>query len=262
MTDALGSRYYAEYRTDSGRDALSQDHDLGDGPAALGVRILREDPSRRNGSYVLDATPSGAGEPLDYDNDLTDGRTLRTVTGTVSSTNITVNVTDNGKSSSFSASVSLPSGTGPFPAVVVCPAALKLNWARECERWLPHRGVALIEGRMAVAPTADITILNYEIVAAHRDTLGRLKPRAQIRAVLADGRAVYVASDSLSISGRTRANVAKLDVTRTRPPLWRQNAADQITALALSPEVRLCTPGSIERAPGKAVRVVDRRPRQ
>src|SRR6185369_12385567 len=41
------------------------------------------------------------------------------VTGTVSSTNITVNVTDNGKSSSFSAGVSLPSGTGPFPAVVV-----------------------------------------------------------------------------------------------------------------------------------------------
>ncbi|MEU4242481.1 cellulose-binding protein [Actinoplanes sp. NPDC026619] len=41
-----------------------------------------------------------------------------TVTGTVTSTNITVNVTDNGKSASFSASVSLPSGTGPFPAVV------------------------------------------------------------------------------------------------------------------------------------------------
>ncbi|GIF52064.1 hypothetical protein DFJ67_5720 [Asanoa ferruginea] len=41
------------------------------------------------------------------------------VTGTVSSTNITVNVTDNGRSASFSASVSLPSGTGPFPVVVV-----------------------------------------------------------------------------------------------------------------------------------------------
>jgi hypothetical protein len=41
------------------------------------------------------------------------------VTGTVSSSNITVNVTDGGKSSSFSASVSLPSGSGPFPAVVV-----------------------------------------------------------------------------------------------------------------------------------------------
>jgi hypothetical protein len=44
----------------------------------------------------------------------------QSVTGTVSSTNITVNVTNNGRSSSFSASVQLPtSGTGPFPAVVV-----------------------------------------------------------------------------------------------------------------------------------------------
>jgi hypothetical protein len=41
------------------------------------------------------------------------------VTGTVSSTNITVNVSQNGRSASFSAGVSLPSGTGPFPAVVV-----------------------------------------------------------------------------------------------------------------------------------------------
>jgi phenylacetate-CoA ligase len=31
--------------------------------------------------------------------------------------------------------------------------------------------------------------------------------------------------------------------------------------LALGPEVRVCAPGAIERAPGKAVRVVDRRPR-
>src|SRR5262249_23655417 len=41
------------------------------------------------------------------------------VTGTLSPTNITVNVSDSGHSASFSASVSLPSGPGPFPAVVV-----------------------------------------------------------------------------------------------------------------------------------------------
>lgn len=41
------------------------------------------------------------------------------VTGTVSSTGITVNVSHNGRSASFSASVQLPSGSGPFPAVVV-----------------------------------------------------------------------------------------------------------------------------------------------
>ncbi|MEU7887976.1 cellulose binding domain-containing protein [Microbispora bryophytorum] len=41
------------------------------------------------------------------------------VTGTVSRTGITVNVSDSGRSASFSASVDLPSGTGPFPAVIV-----------------------------------------------------------------------------------------------------------------------------------------------
>ncbi|GGS56600.1 hypothetical protein GCM10010171_59500 [Actinokineospora fastidiosa] len=41
------------------------------------------------------------------------------VTGTVSRTGITVTVSHNGRSAAFSASVDLPSGTGPFPAVIV-----------------------------------------------------------------------------------------------------------------------------------------------
>ena len=67
-----------------------------------------------------------------------------------------------------------------YPAIVVCPATLKLNWEREIERWLPHRSVAIIHGRQPVPPTAEITILNYEIVAAHRETLARLRPRALV----------------------------------------------------------------------------------
>jgi hypothetical protein len=41
------------------------------------------------------------------------------VTGSVSRTGITVNVSDSGRSASFTAGVDLPSGSGPFPAVVV-----------------------------------------------------------------------------------------------------------------------------------------------
>ncbi|MUL41096.1 cellulose-binding protein [Streptomonospora sp. PA3] len=41
------------------------------------------------------------------------------VTGTVSQSSITVSVTDQGRSASFTAGVDLPSGSGPFPAVVV-----------------------------------------------------------------------------------------------------------------------------------------------
>ncbi len=43
----------------------------------------------------------------------------QSVTGTVTSSAITVNVSDQGRSADFSASVSLPSGPGPFPAVIV-----------------------------------------------------------------------------------------------------------------------------------------------
>jgi SWI/SNF-related matrix-associated actin-dependent regulator of chromatin subfamily A-like protein 1 len=67
-----------------------------------------------------------------------------------------------------------------FPAVVVCPASLKLNWERETRRWLPQRSVAVVHGRVAVPPTAEITILNYEIVAAHREALARTHPRALV----------------------------------------------------------------------------------
>src|SRR5205085_10839784 len=67
-----------------------------------------------------------------------------------------------------------------YPAVVVCPASIKLGWQREAARWLPHRSVAVVEGRVAVPPTGEITILNYEIVATHHDALARLRPRALV----------------------------------------------------------------------------------
>lgn len=68
-----------------------------------------------------------------------------------------------------------------FPAVVVCPASMKLTWEREAARWLPHRSLAVLHGRGAVPPgAAEITILNYEIVEAHREALARRRPRALI----------------------------------------------------------------------------------
>ena len=67
-----------------------------------------------------------------------------------------------------------------WPAVVVCPASLKLNWQREAKKWLPHRSVAVIEGRGPAQETGDLTILNYEVVAAHRDALARQKPQALV----------------------------------------------------------------------------------
>jgi superfamily II DNA or RNA helicase len=68
-----------------------------------------------------------------------------------------------------------------YPAVVVCPASLKLGWRRELERWLPARSVGVLSGgRRKGALAADITILNYDIVAARLAQLRALSPRALV----------------------------------------------------------------------------------
>jgi len=67
---------------------------------------------------------------------------------------------------------------GAFPAVVVCPASMKLIWERESHIWLPGRSVALLEGRQAAAWTpdvrgAEILVLNYDILDAHHERLAQ-----------------------------------------------------------------------------------------
>ena len=58
----------------------------------------------------------------------------------------------------------------------ICPASLKLNWQREIEHWLPHRSLHVVVGTGKVIPKADITVLNYEIVHAHRERLSPVAP--------------------------------------------------------------------------------------
>ena len=86
-----------------------------------------------------------------------------------------------------------------YPAVVVCPASLKLNWLRELERWLPNRSVQALVGtgarpaagadrpaaRLTAGPScmaagAEITVVNYDIVAARLGELRSLEPRALV----------------------------------------------------------------------------------
>ncbi len=71
---------------------------------------------------------------------------------------------------------------GAYPAVVVCPASLKLNWLRELQRWLPTRSVSALAGNRcaADATVADVTVLNYDIVAARLDELCALSAQALV----------------------------------------------------------------------------------
>jgi hypothetical protein len=69
-----------------------------------------------------------------------------------------------------------------YPAIVVCPASLKLNWLRELARWLPGRSAQALAGNGSGGeiPQADITVVNYDIVAARLDELRALGPQALV----------------------------------------------------------------------------------
>jgi SWI/SNF-related matrix-associated actin-dependent regulator 1 of chromatin subfamily A len=69
-----------------------------------------------------------------------------------------------------------------YPALVVCPAGLKLNWLREIERWLPGRTAQVLSGngRGAAPATTEITVVNYDIVAARLQELRAMNPQALV----------------------------------------------------------------------------------
>ena len=69
-----------------------------------------------------------------------------------------------------------------FPAVVVCPANLKLNWMREIEHWLPGRTVRLLSGlgRSSGPEDAELTVVNYDILDARLQELLAERPRAVV----------------------------------------------------------------------------------
>ena len=59
-----------------------------------------------------------------------------------------------------------------FPALVVCPKAVKRNWRNEAQRWLPAaRTVAVVNGGRDLPAPADLLIINYDVLAKHEAAL-------------------------------------------------------------------------------------------
>ena len=69
-----------------------------------------------------------------------------------------------------------------FPAVIVCPANLKLNWQREIERWLPGRSMRMLAGHSRASGPADaeVTVVNYDVLDVRLQELLRSGPRALV----------------------------------------------------------------------------------
>ncbi|GLJ62509.1 MULTISPECIES: DEAD/DEAH box helicase [Microbacterium] len=68
-----------------------------------------------------------------------------------------------------------------YPLVVVVPNVVKMNWAREVERWTPQRRATVINGDgQDVDAFADVFIVNYEILDRHIGWLATLGLRGMV----------------------------------------------------------------------------------
>ena len=72
-------------------------------------------------------------------------------------------------------SVLAASVAGAYPLLAVVPNVVKMNWAREVERWTPHRRATVIHGDGEnIDAFADVFIVNYEVLDRHLSWLGSI----------------------------------------------------------------------------------------
>lgn len=91
-----------------------------------------------------------------------------------------------------------------YPAVVVCPPKLVLNWAKEFEKWMPHRTVACITDRKTFPETYDVVVVGWSNISAWADRL--VKHRA------------YVFDESHSAKNpQAQRTKAAVKITKTAP---------------------------------------------
>ena len=70
-------------------------------------------------------------------------------------------------------SVLAASVAGAYPLLAVVPNVVKMNWAREVERWTPQRRATVIHGDGEdIDAFADVFIVNYEVLDRHLSWLG------------------------------------------------------------------------------------------
>jgi len=70
------------------------------------------------------------------------------------------------------------------PAVVVCPASLKIDWEKEITAWMPNPNVQVLNGHNHKVPlTGDIIVVNYDILGnkleKYKDSANRTRYREQ-----------------------------------------------------------------------------------
>ncbi|MRG61414.1 ATP-dependent helicase [Agromyces sp. CFH 90414] len=78
-------------------------------------------------------------------------------------------------------SVLAASVAGAYPLLAVVPNVVKMNWAREVERWTPHRRATVIHGDGDTLDAfADVVVVNYDVLDRHMSWLSTMGFRGMV----------------------------------------------------------------------------------
>lgn len=69
---------------------------------------------------------------------------------------------------------------GAWPAIVVCPASVKLSWKAELLKWMPWRSVQVLQAGKDRVQDADILVLNPELLFSLIEQLLLVGPQAVV----------------------------------------------------------------------------------
>lgn len=107
-------------------------------------------------------------------------------------------------------SVLAASVAGAYPLLAVVPNVVKMNWAREVERWTPQRRATVIHGDGEdIDAFADVFIVNYEVLDRHLSWLGSLGLRGMVvdEAHFIKNLSSQRSQNVLALAGRIREQV-------------------------------------------------------
>lgn len=99
-----------------------------------------------------------------------------------------------------------------YPLLAVVPNVVKMNWAREVERWTPQRRATVIHGDGEdIDAFADVFIVNYEILDRHLSWLGGLGLKGMVvdEAHFIKNLSSQRSQNVLALAGRIREQVRR-----------------------------------------------------
>ena len=66
------------------------------------------------------------------------------------------------------------------PAIIICPASIKLNWEREAQKWVTHPKTEVLSGTTPWKVKGKIIIINYDVLPDWIDELIKIEPAVLI----------------------------------------------------------------------------------